>query len=95
MPSRNHCRGRRTVLTFLVALLVGLASVPAHALPVEQAAPSRTFLQLVESFRGWLVSLWAGEGMSIDPHGNPTGGPPSGNATTNGDEGATVDPHGD
>jgi hypothetical protein len=94
MPCRDSHPRRRAVLVVLVALFVAFSALPAHALPAEQPAAHRSFLSLLQNLRGWLVGMWAGEGMLIDPNGNPTGGPPSGNVTTTGDEGMTVDPHG-
>lgn len=103
MPSRdsrtvlNASRRRSAFPALVIVAMVAfsaIAALPAQALPRERPAASRSFQSFLQDVRGWLVSLWAGEGASIDPHGGPTSGAPVGHATTTGDEGMSIDPHG-
>lgn len=95
MPFRNTHKQRRALRAFVLAAMVALAlaALPAHALPREHPAASRSFLSFLQDLRGWLVSLWGSEGMTVDPSGGQPGGSPGANATTTGDEGGSIDPH--
>jgi hypothetical protein len=46
-----------------------------------------------EGVRSFLLRLWEGEGMLIDPHGGGTTGTAP-NPGVTGDEGISLDPHG-
>lgn len=91
MPFRNTHKQRRAFRAFVLAAMVALVGLPAQALPREHPAASRSFMTFLQDFRGWLVSLWAGEGMTVDPSGGQPGGSPGANATTDG--GGSIDPH--
>jgi hypothetical protein len=92
MPSRDSSRRRGAALGSLVALLVVLAAVPAHATPAEPSFASRPALQLIQSLTGWLAGLWERQEITIVPPAPPE--PAAGTPTTTGDEGASLDPDG-
>lgn len=92
MHSRNSRRALRILV--LAALLV-LPALPAHALPRGGAlrfGSESFFSSFVVEVRTFFRGLWGAEGMLIDPHGQPTGN--TGMTNVSGQEGMSIDPDG-
>jgi len=97
MPSRDSCKHRGVFRALAIAATVAFtvfSSLPAQALPIREPAANRSVLLVLQNLRGWLVSLWGSEGMTVDPSGGQPGGSPAGNTTTTGEEGGSFDPQG-
>lgn len=82
MTSRNVIRRVNAVV---VALLLVLAAVPAHAYPIaEGSSAGWSFGSFWVAFRSLVMGVWQEEGMLIDPNG----------VTATRDEGMLIDPNG-
>jgi len=101
MSSRNFLRA------LVVASLVVLPALPAHAVPLDGARFSDdrgAFAGFLGELRSFWLGLFGKEGMLIDPHGTASvlmkegmtidpSGQPAGTNSDN-DNGMLIDPHG-
>ncbi len=98
MSSKIWRRTLPVVLAGLLALLpvasfAGVLGWDTEPQQWEQRDHGRPMSVLTRAWEA-IVGIWGMVGAGLDPHGNPGQGDGSSGVTSDGDVGATIDPHG-